>query len=154
MTHRDVMVRLAKAEGWTRGAELGVGSGLLFERLMSECPDLFLIGVDTFNRNERAARVFDVAMRFRGRCTVHHSTTVEAADSVPDESLDFVFIDAGHSYRAAKADIAVWERKVRPGGWLGGHDYHAAHPGVVRAVDEAFRAVDLLPGHIWARRPC
>lgn len=152
LTHRDVVVARARTEGWGIGAELGVGSGLLFERLLSECPDLFLIGVDTFNRNDRAARVFGVAMQFRERCTVHQCTTVEAAERIPDDSLDFVFIDAGHSYEAVTADIRAWWPKVKVGGWFGGHDYHEHHPGVIRAVTERFsenRGLILEPFAIW-----
>lgn len=137
-SHRDVMVNRALSEGWQRGAELGVGSGHLFEALLQSCPDLHLIGVDTFQREERRARVRGIAMRFPGRCTIYPMTTGEAAALVPDESLDFVFIDAGHSYDAVRDDIRNWTPKVRADGWLGGHDYHPNHPGVMQAVNESF----------------
>ena len=51
-----------------------------------------------------------------------------------DKSLDFVFIDADHSYEAVKADIAAWHPKVKQGGYLGGHDL--CFETVKRAVDE------------------
>jgi predicted O-methyltransferase YrrM len=53
--------------------------------------------------------------------------------------LDFVFIDADHSYEGCKADIEAWFPKVKPGGLLSGHDYdNPDFPefGVKRAVDE------------------
>lgn len=56
-------------------------------------------------------------------------------------SVDFVFIDADHSYDGVKSDIAIWIPKVRAGGLLGGHDYdNKNYPfgaEVKRAVDEA-----------------
>ena len=91
-------------------------------------------------------------MQFRERCTVHQCTTVEAAERIPDDSLDFVFIDAGHSYEAVTADIRAWWPKVKVGGWFGGHDYHEHHPGVIRAVTERFsenRGLILEPFAIW-----
>lgn len=62
----------------------------------------------------------------------------EAYKIYPDNSLDFVFIDANHSYESVKEDIINWLPKVKTGGVLAGHDYTIYHPGVVRAVDELF----------------
>ena len=54
--------------------------------------------------------------------------------------MDFVYIDADHSYEGARRDIAAWGRKVRRGGMVAGHDYYvfpgSGNDGVVRAVDE------------------
>lgn len=147
-----MLVARARAEGWQRGAELGVGSGMLFGRLLNECPGLFLLGVDTFLKPDRASRVAAIASGFRGRCRLHHCTTVEGAGRVEDESLDFVFIDAGHSYSAVRADIDAWWPKVKRGGWFGGHDYHELHPGVIKAVTERFsdnRGLVLEPFAVW-----
>jgi len=59
----------------------------------------------------------------------------QAATLYADASLDFVFIDAGHTYENASADIRAWLPKVKPGGFIAGHDYGSA-PGVNRAVNE------------------
>jgi hypothetical protein len=56
---------------------------------------------------------------------------------VPDQSVDLVYIDASHGYRAVKQDIKEWLPKVRPGGYITGHDYSRFWPTVVRAVDES-----------------
>jgi len=64
-----------------------------------------------------------------------------AAATYPDQSLDFVFLDAAHDYESVKADIAAWLPKVKPSGILAGHDYMCGWPGVDRAVAEAFNAV-------------
>lgn len=67
------------------------------------------------------------------------SPSVDAAEMFKDRSLSFVFIDANHNYGPVKSDIAAWLPKIRPGGIIAGHDYHAADwPGVTQAVDEAF----------------
>lgn len=54
-----------------------------------------------------------------------------------DESLDFVFIDAGHSYEDVSLDLKLWYPKVKKGGVFAGHDY-PAWEGVKIAVDEFF----------------
>jgi glycosyltransferase involved in cell wall biosynthesis len=60
------------------------------------------------------------------------------------ESVDFVYLDALHTYEAIVKDIENWYAKVKPGGWLGGHDYHAeGFPGVYRAVNEFCEKNDL-----------
>jgi hypothetical protein len=142
--HRDTMEALARERGWERGVELGLGHGLLFGRLLALGVEM--VGVDLGLRIERKQAVEKLGGK------VHWMATAEAAPLVPDGWADFVFIDAGHSYEAARQDIALWAPKVRKGGWLGGHDYHPKFPGVIRAVDEAFGAnVEHLPGHIWAR---
>lgn len=62
--------------------------------------------------------------------------SLEAAQLYPDKSLDFVFIDASHDYDNVKADILAWRPKIKPNGFMGGHDFHSLFPGVVQAVTE------------------
>jgi len=53
--------------------------------------------------------------------------------------LDFVYIDADHSYKSVKEDINAWAPKVREGGIVAGHDYYltrAGNIGVIAAVNE------------------
>ena len=81
------------------------------------------------------------------------AASVEAANLYEDGSLDFVFIDADHSYESVKADIAAWAPKVRQGGLIAGHDFNPANPtgGVERAVLEAYPDAQPLPW-CWCRR--
>jgi hypothetical protein len=48
---------------------------------------------------------------------------MDALEGFPDNSLDFVFIDGNHSFPYVAEDIFYWEKKVRPGGIVSGHDY-------------------------------
>ena len=69
------------------------------------------------------------------------SKSLEAVNSFPDQSLDFVFIDASHEYEDVKEDILAWLPKVKSGGILAGRDYYLDEQfycGVNRAVDELF----------------
>ena len=68
-------------------------------------------------------------------------SSMDAVVKFKDNSVDFVFIDADHSYEAVKQDILAWYPKVKPGGILAGHDYYLDNPtwgGVYKAVNEIF----------------
>lgn len=57
-------------------------------------------------------------------------------EDIPDDSLDFVYIDGDHSYTGCKTDLEVYYKKVKAGGLFAGHDYGATNTGVKRAVLE------------------
>ncbi|QDU64444.1 hypothetical protein Pan216_53340 [Planctomycetes bacterium Pan216] len=83
----------------------------------------------------------DRLRRFGTRCRFHREMSEEAVGRFEDASLDFVYIDANHSYAASRQDIAWWWPKVRPGGIFAGHDYlegqiEGSDYGVKRAIDE------------------
>jgi len=67
--------------------------------------------------------------------TIVKEESAVAASRFSNRSLDFVFIDANHTYEHVVADIKAWKPKIKPGGMLAGHDY--GEPcGVKQAVDE------------------
>jgi len=69
------------------------------------------------------------------------------ANIIP-EPLDFVYIDANHSYEAVLHDIKESEKRLKHGGVIGGHDYHEAGQleerfGVGRAVREHYAGTQI-----------
>lgn len=80
--------------------------------------------------------------------TIMRTLSVSAADLLYPKSFDLVYIDANHSYEAAKADIGAWYPLVKEGGWLCGHDFTGPHKGVAKAVaefmDERSYKLDIL----------
>jgi hypothetical protein len=68
----------------------------------------------------------------------------EGAAVVPDNSLDFVYIDAGHDEESATKDIHAWWPKVKGGGVIGGHDFYEGCPGVIQAVHKFVAANQLV----------
>ncbi len=170
----EVLKRLPS--GPVYGVEVGVFCGEMSAALL-EREDLSLLMVDSWEA-EGAAYVADsgdwhatlkqneqgdfLAKAYRavefadGRATVYCGRSLDAADSVFDDRLDFVFIDADHSYEGCSADIKAWAPKIKPGGLLCGHDYdNPDFPefGVRRAVDEyaeaTGREVDLGENMTW-----
>lgn len=66
--------------------------------------------------------------------------THKAASQFQDESVDAVFVDGDHSYQGCSRDMAAWWPKLKPGGWMSGHDYGF---GVEEAVNNFCRTWNL-----------
>lgn len=151
------LTELIKENNWTKGAELGVRRGDFSKAILESNPNVSLILVDlwkgapehgilnvqgeTYDQMEsNYAITLENIKPFKDRVIIHKELTTEAARYVPDESLDFVFIDATHTYDALMKDIRAWKDKVKPTGMICGHDYHPFfdNGGMIRGVQEAF----------------
>jgi len=80
--------------------------------------------------------------------------SVNAVQSIPYNSLDFVYIDAIHTFESTLCDALLWSQKVKKGGWICGHDYIGKYLGVQYAV-EAFcritkQQLELITNETWA----
>lgn len=155
----EILSRIDGIEN-AKGVEVGVFAGDMSRVLLRQKSDLHLTMVDSWegagaaydgdsgdfhaaltqdaqdNYYEAASRRTKFA---QFRRDVVRLRSNEAAMSISPASQDFVFIDADHSYEGCKADIEAWGSRVKPGGWLCGHDYeNTEYPkfGVTQAVDE------------------
>ena len=77
--------------------------------------------------------------------TIIVKDSVEAAGYYGDASLEFVFIDADHTYEGVKRDIQAWLPKIKSGGILAGHDFR--WEGVGKAVRELLPNTIEYPGN-------
>ena len=84
-----------------------------------------------------------VKRRFKNddRVVIIKDFSPEVCDQFEDNYLDWVYIDANHSYHAIKKDIPAWFAKIKNGGFLCGHDYGYAPGtlyefGVIPALNE------------------
>jgi len=145
------------------GCEVGVRFGKNAEQLLEKLPGLHITLVDRWCKPpegdsfwksgdgiaQRPAGHLRKAYhetlrrteRFGDRVKILKLPSVEASKQVDDNRFDFVFLDADHSYDGVRVDIIHWLPKVKPGGWLCGHDYN--HP----KIGEVARAVDELMGN-------
>ena len=76
----------------------------------------------------------------------------EAADQFSDDTVDFCYVDAGHSYEAVTNDLTAWWPKLRPGSMFAGDDYTKGYPGVQKAVWDFFGPRDIKvrrSGRCW-----
>ncbi len=152
----ETIAHWANNLGWKTGVELGVWKGQTFKYLIENCPDLKLTGIDLYapqpsnqgpekwTKGENG-HTWNHEIYYKNliafceknpRGSIIKDYTVNASKYVEDASLDFVFIDADHSYEGVRNDIEAWLPKVRPGGYLIGHDIH--FETVKKAVTEAF----------------
>lgn len=67
--------------------------------------------------------------------------------SLEDNLLDWIYLDATHSYEAVDIEIELSLLKVKPGGFIMGHDYKTNsqvwRAGVIRAVNERLNKGEL-----------
>jgi predicted O-methyltransferase YrrM len=69
------------------------------------------------------------------------------------QKYDFVYIDGLHTYDQVKKDINNYKDIVKPGGFIGGHDYSGYWLDVVKAVDECFGKPDrTFQDASWAKK--
>lgn len=141
--------RLIRKHGWRIGAEIGTGAGRTGSEILRANPKLHLIQVAYYPEREgplnhcttskAEKRWIKRMFPYKNRLTVLSMMSHEAAPHVKDNSLDFIFIDADHSYEHCIEDIRDWVPKVKQGGLISGHDYDQPDfPGVNQAVQEYF----------------
>lgn len=157
---RQVYDHLAKTlSAHARFVEVGCWKGksliYLLQRLqdMDKQPEVW--AVDTFEGDDETGRE-DVGAQFLKNmraaqvdAKVLALESVAAAAKFKDRSLDGAFLDAAHDEASVAADIAAWSPKVKPGGFLGGHD--ADSPGVQKALADAGVEFERV-GRCWVRK--
>ena len=87
---------------------------------------------DDAEHEERFRQACEVASQYADRCSVYRMDSLTAAARFEPASLDFVYIDADHSYEGCKRDILAWASRIKQGGILAGHDYYNNPPFEVR----------------------
>lgn len=167
---RDDLPELARSQGFTKGAEIGVWRGAYSAKFCAAglhmlCVDPWIsypAWQDTKNSLAPDAQERLMAEAYQdalARLTPLNATIVrkfskDAAQDVPDRSLDFCYIDGNHVYDAVIEDLTIWSRKVRAGGFIAGHDYRvfANKPTihVVAAVNDYTRAHGIDPWFVLA----
>jgi predicted O-methyltransferase YrrM len=159
--NRKRLVQLFGEWGLRRGAEIGVDGGTFADYMFKVIPDLELIGVDPWARDQGKRQQAWKTLKEQAWKRMH-MTSEEAAPQIPDASLDFVYIDGDHRFDFVMLDLILWDRKVKPGGMVAGHDYYRfRNGGVVPAVDAFsrqhgirhwFLTDERTPSFFWIKR--
>lgn len=153
-----ILEKIIKLKDFKIGAEIGVAFGGNAENLLQNTNIIKLYGIDSYapyknsdiNAIDFNQEDFDDIYKFTSqrlskfneRFEFIRRPSTEAVGHVPN-NLDFVYIDAGHSYQDVWSDLCVWFKKVKDGGIIAGDDYgHSDLPDVKKAVDEFFRRFD------------
>jgi len=161
---RKELCKMFGALGFRNGAEIGGWQGRFSEQICLANPGVRLICVDPWKAYDdygdpknvqsgldEAMRLAVVRLKPYG-CEIRKQTSTEAADAVPDGSLDFVYLDGNHGKAYVMADLDAWVPKVRSGGIISGHDYEVkkrhAHLQVREAVDDYAKIHKIAPIYI------
>jgi len=159
----EVLTAYIKAFDFKTGCELGVSEGETLFNLLNENEDLFMYGVDIWELQDdnkletyehenslkkRKEIVFDELQKYSSRVKIYEERTDEAHAHFEDESLDFIFIDADHTYETVKRDIELWAPKVQKEGIIFGHDLNWGD--VARAVGEMFTDFYINGDNVWS----
>lgn len=149
------------------GAEIGIFMGYHSRHLLEACRNVSLYCVDLYSNisgngyDDWNQFQFDnlynsvkLSLKKYGRTIFLRMKSDEAVNIINNNKLDFVYIDADHRYKSVKKDIIKWEKKVKPGGIISGHDYGQKDwPGVKIAVDEWIKSKSnklyISKGHVW-----
>jgi predicted O-methyltransferase YrrM len=145
------------------GIEVGVFKGKFTACLAKRAPNTKIIGLDSWavyegykddveNSLAQAQKEAIKTTKELPNIELIKGWSDEVVNRFEDESLDFVYIDANHSYEFVVADIAAWSKKVRKGGLVMGHDYkddkkHAY--GAKAAADGWCSSYNIKPLFIW-----
>lgn len=135
------------------GIEIGVDRGKTSAYLLEKIPNLFLYGVDPyqpyqdyFAKIDFTDQMFAITTRslakYANRFHLHRMTSDEAASKFEDESMDFIFIDGGHTEEQVLKDCLNYYPKLKKGGLFCGHDYHAI-PTVAAGVNRFCKSLGL-----------
>lgn len=147
------------------GAEVGVFAGDFAEIILAVAKPRVMYLVDEWREGtmvtcagvaiEGEALFRSINKRFQhgiaaNTVKVKRGTSHVVAQTFADASLDWVYIDADHSFDAVLRDLRAYYPKVRHQGWIAGHDYVArsrtGRPyGIIEAVYEFSREASVTP---------
>ena len=127
------------ALGYSVGAEIGVEKGRYSARLCEKIPGLKLFSIDAwaaykgYREHVSQSKLDDFYLTAQERvaeydCELIRKYSMDAVKDFEDGSLDFVYIDGNHDFKNVANDIVEWQKKVRVGGIVAGHDYRRHKP--------------------------
>lgn len=122
---QQLVAALAAAIGAKRVLETGtfLGHTTLWVAETLQHAEITTIDNDA-RRLELAQRMYAEHASESNHCNVQWllGDAIEHLASLPDASLDFVFLDDDHTYEHVAEEVRLALRKVRPGGIICGHD--------------------------------
>eukprot|EP01062_Namystynia_karyoxenos_P034037 TRINITY_DN24986_c0_g1_i1.p1 TRINITY_DN24986_c0_g1~~TRINITY_DN24986_c0_g1_i1.p1 ORF type:complete len:428 (+),score=90.66 TRINITY_DN24986_c0_g1_i1:42-1286(+) len=159
--HREALATLVErwGSGEVTGVEVGVRWGEFSTVLLRKCRNLTLYMVDPWIAQENYTDLVNIQTSRRGnellsgeqmykyvalkmarafgdRARVLRMFGAEAAAHFRNSSVDFVYIDARHDFKAVTEDLVAWWPKLRPGGVMSGHDYFYGNDTCVTGTDQ------------------
>ena len=114
------------------GLELGIQKGLNSISILKELNIKTLYLVDAWNlyieneitKESQNKNYFSVLRKFKNnnKVKIIKGFSKDVVKDFSNNSLDFIYIDANHTYRYVYQDIDLWSKKVKDNGIISGHD--------------------------------
>lgn len=134
---RDDLPNFFKHMGFVTGAEIGVYRGEFTKKFCEAGLKMYAIdpwityaGTTQGRQDFLYEHTKRVLAPYPG-CTIIRKTSMDAVKDFKDGSLDFVYIDGDHRFRYIAEDLWEWEKRVRRGGVVSGHDYNFGEVGPI-----------------------
>jgi hypothetical protein len=136
------------------GAWMGKSTNYMVQKIKESGKKIHFTTVDTFKGTESEPWHNPVVQHYNGDLfpefidntllsnnyglfDIIKDTSVNAANQFKNNSIDYIMIDAGHTYEDVTTDLKTWYNKVKPGGIISGDDYTITD-GVTNAVNDFF----------------
>ena len=129
-------------------AEIGVANGEFSSEILRITQPAMLHLIDAwhtsrYNSNlKRSVKEKLSSEITRGLVELHEGLSTDVGASFEDNYFDWVYIDTDHTYKLTREELRIYSRKLKPSGFLTGHDYISGNwnglvrYGVIEAVHE------------------
>lgn len=134
---------LVKENNWTIGIEVGSRVGRTLFHLLDNNPNLKMYSVD---KNPEQFYNQSIKEKYRSRLIVLEGWSAEQAQNIK-EKVDFVFIDASHTYKNVVKDIKAYAPLLHTTKGLLGHDINMFP--VQDAVKDCGYEYLVGPDNVW-----
>jgi hypothetical protein len=133
---RDVIIpQILNEKKLSVGVEIGGFKGEFSKTILSKWGGkLYIVDVwgkiddyDDKNNHEYGKGIYNECIintsEYVDRSFMLRMSSEEASKLFNDDSLDYIYIDANHSYDGLVLDLNLWYPKIKKGGLISGHDY-------------------------------
>lgn len=123
-----MLEKMATESSVWKMAEIGVAFGDFSEEILKICSPERLYLIDCWDSERFGAGASVVREKFKreieaGRVKIMQGYSTEKLKEFADGELDMAYIDTVHDYEITKQELELCGLKVRPGGYICGHDY-------------------------------
>lgn len=129
-------------------AEFGVANGDFSKKILNINNPRNLHLIDIWNSERYGENLYqEVNSKFHteqkeGKVIIHRRESLDALERFPDSFFDWIYIDTDHSYELTREELKLSAPKIKPGGFIAGHDYQQGNwvsqyrYGVMEAVSD------------------
>lgn len=126
--------------------EVGVANGDFSKQILDICCPKQLYCIDIWWNEENLNNTRDNLQEGieKGIVKLCQGDSIEELGKIPEDSVDFIYLDAVHDYEHPRKELEICKKLVKEEGYIAGHDYVVINVhekpilqyGVINAVNE------------------